>query len=187
MRPTPKFQVATRKRVRTALIATVALVWAGCASGPPAPTSTGMLPARWTPAGGSRESSEEVPFTFDGEGTSTGLLSTTLGRGGEHFRGSYVLLQESTQGHVVTAVYDGWSTPEWDLWEKDPDGQWTAMATSFGDFADFYTGKVVAYLPGSKGHAMRCRFTLNQPEAGFVEGGTGECQTSDGGAVALEF
>ena len=151
---------------------------------PPRPTSTGMLPARWMPAEGP---SQEVPFSFEGEGTSEGLLFTTLGKGGEHFRGRYVLLEQSTQGHLVTEVYDGWSTPEWNVWKKEPDGHWTATATTFGDFANFYTGKVVAYLPGNEGHAMRCRFTLTRPQGGFLAGGTGECQTSDGSTVALQF
>jgi len=62
-----------------------------------------------------------------------------------------------------------------------------AEATTYGDFANFYTGGVVAYLPGSEGHAMRCRFTVNQPSGGFLDGGTGECQTSDGSTLDLNF
>ena len=175
----------TDARSRTSTLAVVLMGILGCAGAGSGPSrETGMLPAHWTAAD---DRSEAVPFSFEAEGSSTGLLFTTLGAGGELFRGSYVLLQESTQGHLVTAVYDGWSTPEWSLWQKQPDGHWTAEATSYGDFAHFYTGKVVAYLPGSEGHAMRCRFTLNRPSGGFLEGGTGECQTSDGSRVDLEF
>lgn len=172
-------------RARRSAVAVMLAGIVGCAgvgSGPA--TETGMLPARWTAADGR---SEEVPFSFDAEGDSSGLLFTTLGAGGEHFRGNYVLLQQSTQGHLVTEVYDGWSTPEWNVWEKEPDGHWTAEAASYGGFAHFYTGRVVAYLPGSLGHAMRCRFTLKQPSGGFLAGGTGECQTSDRSAVDLSF
>ncbi len=172
-------------RTRRWAFAVGVLACVGCAgAGTALPRETGMLPARWTAPDGR---SEEVPFSFDAEGSSTGQLFTTLGRGGEHFRGSYVLLEQSTQGHLVTEVYEGWSTPEWTVWEKEPDGHWTAEATTFGDFASFYTGRVVAYLPGSEGHAMRCRFTLSRPGEGFLAGGRGECQTSDGGAVDLTF
>ena len=143
-----------------------------------------MLPARWTASGGS---SQDVPFSFDARGDGTGLLFATLGPGGEAFRGHYVLLQHATAGGLVTEVQDGWSAPEWTVWEKTPDGQWMAEATSDGDFAHFYTGRVVAYLPGDAGHAMRCRFVLEQPDEGFLAGGKGECQTSDGGRVDLEF
>ena len=87
----------------------------------------------------------------------------------------------------MTGVFDGWSSPEWDLWEQQPGGRWIATATSYGDFAHVYTGKVVAYMPGSEGHAMRCRLTLKRPQTGSVAGGRGECQTSDGSKVALDF
>jgi hypothetical protein len=33
----------------------------------------------------------------------------------------------------------------------------------FGEFARFYTGKVVATLNGNQKHSMRCRFTLTNP------------------------
>jgi hypothetical protein len=174
----------SQTRTQALALASITLLAFGACSGTPETTSSGMLPALWTPPD---ESSREVPFAFEGEGAGTGMLFTTLGRGGEHFRGRYVLLEDSTEGHLVTAVYDGWSAPEWNIWEKEPDGQWTAEATSYGDFADFYTGRVVAYLPGSEGHAMRCRFTLNEPQGGFLKGGKGECQTTRGSRLDLEF
>jgi hypothetical protein len=34
---------------------------------------------------------------------------------------------------------------------------------------------------------MRCRFTVNRPSGGFLDGGTGECQTSDGSTLDLSF
>jgi len=145
---------------------------------------SGMLPARWSTDDGP---SQEVPFSYEVESDDRGLLETTLGKGGEHFRGPYVRVEESTKGEWVTEVYNGWSSPEWEAWHHDADGEWTATAKSFGDFADFYTGKVVATLRGSENHAMRCRFTLTDPEAGWEEGGKGECQVSDGARVDLDF
>jgi len=143
-----------------------------------------MLPARWTPPGGR---SQEVPFSFEAENSKTGMMFTTLGKGGEHFRGFYVRVEQSTKGYLVTEVYNGWSSPEWEVWQHDPDGNWTATAKSFGDFAHFYTGKVVATLNGSEKHSMRCRFTLANPQASLLRGGKGECQVSDGGRVDLDF
>jgi hypothetical protein len=145
---------------------------------------TGMLPARWTAPDGS---SQEVPFSFDAVSSETGGMFTTLGKGGEHFRGLYVRVEQSTQGHLVSEVYDGWSAPEWEVWQKDPDGHWTALATSYGEFAHFYTGKVVATLSGSENHSMRCRFTLANSQSDLLQGGKGECQVSDGGRIDLEF
>lgn len=142
-----------------------------------------MLPARWTDAQGQ---SREVPFSFEARGPG-GEMFTTLGRGGEHFRGPFVHVRASTQGEVITEVYDGWSSPEWEAWQHEPDGDWVATATSFGEFAHFYTGRVVATLQGSEGHAMRCRLTLTNPHADLLESGHGTCQISDGGRLDLEF
>jgi hypothetical protein len=56
-----------------------------------------------------------------------------------------------------------------------------------GEFAAFYTGKVVATLSGGRGHSMRCQLSLNDPEGGLLGGGSGRCQVSDGGSLSLEF
>jgi hypothetical protein len=81
----------------------------------------------------------------------------------------------------------GWSGPEWQLWKHDPDGGWTEEGVSVGEFARFYTGKLVATLQGNRGHTMRCQITLKEPEAGLLAGGSGRCQMTDGGGVKLEF
>jgi len=178
-------EVASIGSLRGALaVALVGLF--GCSGSAQAPEmrDSGMLPARWLTADGR---SQEVPFSFEVESDSQGLLLTTLGDGGEHFRGPYVRVEESTQGEWVTEVYNGWSSPEWETWKHDSDGGWTETAKSFGDFADFYTGKVVGTLHGSENHAMRCRFTLTDPDAGWKQGGKGECQVSDGARVELDF
>ena len=158
----------------------------GCSGSLPTlePRETGMLPAHWIDPDGRREA---VPFSFETANAKTGELLTTLGKGGENFRGPYVRVEQSTKGELITEVYDGWSSPEWEAWHHDADGQWTATAQSFGDFAHFYTGKVVATLSGSENHSMRCRFTLTDPQGGGLHGGTGECQISDGARVALDF
>lgn len=142
-----------------------------------------MLPAHWTAADGK---SEAVPFSFEAENSGQGRMFTTLGRGGEHFEGTYLRVEPATKGHIIfTKIYEGWSGPEWAVWQRDADGRWTE--TSSSDFAHRYTGKVLASLRGSASHAMRCRFTLKDPVAGLLHGGGGECQISDGGHIELEF
>jgi hypothetical protein len=55
-------------------------------------------------------------------------------------------------------------------------------------FRTEYADRIVATLFGTKGNAMRCRFRLFDPPAGFRGGGTGECQISYGnGTVAVQF
>jgi len=160
------------------------LLGCGGLAAPSGSDERGLLPARWTDAEGR---SQEVPFSFEARNTTSGELFTTLGKGGEHFRGPYVLLQDSTKGHLVTEIYDGWSSPEWEDWEQEPDGDWIATAKSYGEFAHFYTGKVVASLTGSEGHVMRCRLSLPRPDLGLLGGGEGSCQTSDRSRIDLEF
>lgn len=144
----------------------------------------GMLAARWIPPDGV---SQEVPFSFESQSDTHGLMFSTLGKGGEHFQGPYVRVEKSTKGHLLVEVFNGWSSPEWEELQHDPDGDWTATATTYGDFANFYTGKVVATLTGSEGHLMRCRFSLTSPDAGLLGGGEGDCQVSDLGSVRLRF
>lgn len=147
---------------------------------------SGVLPAYWTPPQGSRQ---PVPFSFESQGddTAQGTMHTTLGQGGERFEGSYLRIQESTKGELVTAMSVAWSGPEWQLWKHDADGDWTQEGVSVGEFARFYDGKVTATLRGDRGHAMRCQFVLKDPEAGLLQGGTGRCQVTDGGALSLAF
>jgi hypothetical protein len=143
-----------------------------------------MLRATWTALNGA---TQEVPFSFVSESETHGTMFTTLGKGGEHFHGPYVRVEESTKAHMVTVIYDGFSAPEWGVWQHDAEGQWTETSVSYGDFAHFYTGKVVASLSGGGGHAIRCQFVLNEPRAGFLQGGTGHCQISDRGRIDLDF
>ncbi|MDX1385626.1 MAG: hypothetical protein R3190_18380, partial [Thermoanaerobaculia bacterium] len=83
--------------------------------------------------------------------------------------------------------YDGWSSPEWETWTHDSEGHWTPTGVSFGEFARFYTGKVVATLSSRDGISMRCQITLREPQSGLLGGGSGACQISDGGKLSLEF
>lgn len=150
------------------------------------PRERGMLEATWTPKDGLGMT---VPFSYESDRPdhNRGEMFTTLGRGGAHLHGPYTLVEQSTKGHLVTEVYNGFGAPEWATWDHDAQGHWTATNVSFGDFAHFYTGQVVASLRSQSGLAMRCRLQLNRPDRGLLEGGTGHCQLSDGGTVDLSF
>jgi hypothetical protein len=186
----PRCLAAANRRRDDAMRAAFPQCGGTAGAGPDVPGSgsrrarTGMLPARWTPPHGQ---AQEVPFSFVAESESTGTLTTTLGPGGEQFHGPYVRVEKSTQGHLVTAIYDGWSSAEWEMWKHDPDGHWTATGVSFGEFAAFYTGKVVATLRSTNGSSMRCQLALSDPQGGLLSGGSGSCQISDGGSLSLEF
>lgn len=149
----------------------------------PAPIG-GMMTAHWTSLEGQ---SLEVPFRFESMSNEHGVLFTTLGPGGEHFSGPYVLAESSTQGKLVTEVWNGMSSPEWAVWDQDAQGNWHAEATSFGAFAHFYSGKAVASMKGSLGDSMRCQLHLLEPAKGPLAGGTGECQTTLRDHIALSF
>jgi hypothetical protein len=147
---------------------------------------SGMLPARWTPP---RGESQAVPFSFESQGRDTGqgTMHTTLGAGGERFEGDYLRIQKSTKGELVTAMSISWSGPEWELWKHNADGSWTEEGVSVGEFARFYTGKLIATLQGDRGHSMRCQLSLKDAEGGLLAGGKGHCQVTDGGTIDLEF
>lgn len=148
------------------------------------PPERGMMEARWTAPDGH---SEMVPFSYEVLGETHGGLFTTLGKGGEHYTGPWVQVEASTRGAVVTEVWNGMSGPEWTAWQDGPDGSWHAVGISLGDFAELYTGKVVASMDGNEGHRMRCRLQLEDPAQGLVGGGTGRCQTTAGDRIDLAF
>jgi hypothetical protein len=168
----------------TRSLAPIVLGWLVAVAGCQTTQQHGMMEARWAPLDGP---SEMVPFSFDTISGQRGELYTTLGRGGEHYVGPYVLVEQSTQGKLVTEVWNGMSSPEWAVWEHDSEGHWHATGVSYGAFAHFYTGKAVALLKGNRGDMMRCQLHLDEPQRGPLAGGTGRCQTTVGDRVDLSF
>jgi len=111
-------------------------------------------------------------------------MHATLGKGGERFDGKYVRV-ESAPKAVVTTVYSDWSAQTWEVYAWDPVAEGEVF--DYDLFVKRYSGKVLATLFGDRGDAMRCRFTLQDPERGLLQGGVGECQVSDGGKIDIEF
>lgn len=166
-----------------------AFTLAACASTP----QTGIIAARWTPAGGS---TLPVTLSWESQDDTHGVIHATLGPGGEHFRGHYVRVTAQTHVNAVMPIVGGWG-PVWSgyTWGPAVDPWWWgagAMPATYGTeyysgFVRAYTGKVVATLFGNHGHSMRCRFTLNDPGLGLVGGGVGQCQTSNGSTLDAQF
>ncbi|MEE9606094.1 MAG: hypothetical protein V3U03_00035 [Myxococcota bacterium] len=162
----------------------LAAAWGGLLAGCAGSPNRAMVEARWTAPDGR---TENVPFSYESKSVRYGWMFTTLGRGGEHYEGTYVRAVKAATGQLVAEIYQGWSQPEWETWERAPDGLWEATGKSLDQFADFYTGKVVAFLSGRTSGSMRCVLQLNEPLVGLLRGGSGTCQVSDGGRIDLDF
>lgn len=128
--------------------------------------------------------SPRVVFDFKTDRSGNGgSLSTTLPNG-ESFSGKYVQITSTTQQQAVDPFWTGWS-PYWNDWGPFGDG-W-APGRDYPTFRTNYSNKVVATLFGDKGDTMRCRFNLKDPPSGLRGGGTGECQTSKGEQLDVQF
>jgi hypothetical protein len=156
----------------------------GCAG--TAPLQSEMIRAVYAPPEGSTVS---IPFTYESTEVdrSRGEMVTTLGAGGAHLRGPYTRVNESTHDQLVTEIWNGFGLPEWNTWSSDGSGDWMETSAGFGEFAEFYTDKVVAYLQSDEGLKMRCQLKLNDPPQGMLQGGDGRCQLSNGGRVDLAW
>jgi hypothetical protein len=181
----PNRPFPSKVRLRTLLLALLT-TWCcapyllACQAAP----QRGLLEARWTAPDGH---SEMIPFSFEAIDADHGGFFTTLGRGGEHYSGPYVLVRESTKDKLVTEVWNGMSSPEWEVWDEGADDTWHAQGISFGAFAHFYTGRAVASLTGNRGTLMRCQLQLDRPDQGLLAGGTGQCQTTARDRITLSF
>jgi hypothetical protein len=102
---------------------------------------------------------------------------------GTHYDGRYYDVIQTASTDTYAPAWDGWS-PYWSEWEPP----WTSEHLEAWDWPAFvriYTGKVIANLQ-SDDHAkrLRCRFTIQDPRAGLVGGGSGDCQLSTGEEIA---
>lgn len=116
------------------------------------------------------------------DGTMTAVMPD-----GELYKGKFYEITSRTVINVSDPFWDGWA-PGWDDWTWDGYSDWTWGDYPVQDFVTNYSGKVVANLKDpNNGMRMRCRFTLEQPDAGMSGGGSGECQTSDKKVVEAKF
>lgn len=159
----------------------LALLMLACAHG----FRSGIMTGHWTPKGGE---AERVPLSWESHESGHGKIHATLGRGGEHFSGEYVLVHEGASAVMVHSMYRDWNAPAWGTLDWGDEGNYGASeVVDIHGFAHRYSGRVVATLFGDRDHSMRCKFTLVDPDAGMVGGGVGSCQVSDGGQLDVQF
>ena len=170
-------------------IAAMAVFALSCAT-----LQTGILPGKWM-----RGDHPVVPITMGWESRSAshemGDLMVTF-PSGERYHGAFVRITAGVKVDQRMAVYNAWTMEG--VWPVGVSygyygvpGGWGGFAGGiYPDFASFernYTGKIVAGLSSSEGHAIRCKFRVNDPQVGFISGGSGACQVSLGGHILVHF
>ena len=169
---------------RPALIALCAFSLSACASKP----QTGIMAADWTPPAKSDIPAQRVTIAWESDSRTTGQMTFTLGRGGQRYVGSYLLL-ENTESHLeAQPLYDIWDNNGFDaITYTGAPIPWFQPAWGLNTFVKHYNGRVVVGLHGNRGGNARCKFTLADTEAGMPGGGTGECQVDDGSHLSVRF
>jgi hypothetical protein len=170
-----------RMQLRPVFLLLVAAL-AACAS----PPQTGIMAARWTPPADSQIPEQTVTIAWESEQSTNGQMTFTLGRGGERYVGSYILIENTTSELAVQPLYSVWesgSGAAWAVGSRD----WFVPGWSLNSFVRHYNGRVVVGLHGDRGDSARCHFTLADTEAGIPGGGTGACAVSDGGQLTVRF
>ena len=169
---------------RPALIALCAFALSACASKP----QTGIMAADWTPPAKSGIPEQMVTIAWESQTRTTGQMTFTLGRGGQRYVGSYLLI-ENTESHLeAQPLYDIWDNNGFDaITYTGAPIPWFQPAWGLNTFVKHYNGRVVVGLHGNRGGNARCKFTLANTEAGMPGGGTGECQVDDGSHLSVRF
>ena len=155
---------------------------------------TGILPGKWI-----RADHAMVRITMGWESKSAGHevgdLIVTL-PSGERYHGGFVRLVDGVKLEHRMSVYNAWSLAN--AWPMGVGMGYYGLPGSWGgwgpeiypDFASFernYTGEVGGGLSSAEGHAIRCKFRVNDPQEGFLSGGSGACQVSLGGHILINF
>ena len=166
-----------------ALLVLCSLALTVCASSP----QTGNMAADWTPQAGSGIPRQKVTIAWESGTSSTGNMTFTLGRGGQRYIGSYLMI-EKTASHVeVQPFYDIWDTGSFDPWSSARGDRWFEPGWGVSAWVEHYDGHVVVGLHGDRDGNARCYFTLANTEVGIPGGGTGKCQVDDGGYLDVRF
>jgi hypothetical protein len=144
-------------------------------------STTGTAVGELKEPGGGQESVTLV-WKSDASDPDRGRISGSL-PDGTHFAGRYFEVIHTASTDTYAPAWDGWS-PYWSEWAA-PWSSEHVEAYDWPAFVRVYTGKVIANL-SSDDHAkrLRCRFTIQDPRAGLVGGGSGDCQVSTGEEIA---
>lgn len=129
---------------------------------------------------------EHVEFTWASEdGGLSGTMRAVL-PDQRVFEGEFREITRTTHSSSVDGFYGSW----YGGWWYGPGWYWGGAwpyYSSVDNFVVHYTGKVVATLDDHAGTHMRCRFELDDSEAGIGTGGEGECQLSNGDRITAWF
>ena len=154
-----------------------------CASKP----QTGIMAADWTPPKGAAIPEQRVTIAWESRTPTTGNMTFTLGRGGQRYIGSYLLI-ENTSSHIdIRPLYNIWETGSFGAWSVGAANPWFEPGWVMSTWVQHYDGRVVVGLHGNRDGNARCHFTLSNTKIGMPGGGTGECQVDDGSYLDVRF
>jgi len=145
----------------------------GCASG----AVTGSVASR-----GAAATPLSMTWTSGVFGES-GKMSAVL-PDGERFAGKY---QVVTPGLSRGSVEPEWTGDRSSGGAGPVDDNLWGAAKDHPAFVRTYENAAIATLHGDRGTTMLCRFNLLAGGAGMGGGGTGECQTSAGAKIPVQF
>ena len=153
-----------------------------CAS----PLQTGIMSADWTPPADSGIPEQKVTIAWESTAATNGSMTFTLGRGGQRYVGSYLLIEQTSSHVQMQPLYQVWNSGSFGTWSalSDP---WFVPGWTMSVWVRHYDGRVLVGLHGNRGGNARCHFTLSNTEVGIPGGGTGECQVDDGGRLSAHF
>jgi|ETNmetMinimDraft_26_1059896.scaffolds.fasta_scaffold74233_1 hypothetical protein len=155
-----------------------------CATKP----QTGVMAADWTPPEASGIPAQRVIIAWESDSRTTGNMTFTLGRGGQRYVGSYLLLEKTTSHVDIQPLYNIWDSADFGPYTAAAEGfPWFEPVWGISTWVHHYDGRVVVGLHGNRNGSARCRFTLSNTEHGLVGGGKGQCQVDDGGHLDVRF
>lgn len=166
-----------------ALFAPLLIACLACASRPEA----GIMEADWTPPEDSGIAQQRVTIAWESRKPTVGSMTFTLGRGGQRYVGSYLLLEQNRSEVQAEPLYQIWQSASFETWSATGANPWFVPGWDLDVWIQHYDGRVVVGLHGNSGGSARCHFTLADTDVGIPGGGTGECQVSDGGHMAVRF
>jgi hypothetical protein len=144
-------------------------------------STTGTAVGELEQPGSKREEAVTFVWKSDASDPDRGKISGTL-PDGTHYSGRYFEVVKTAEADIYGAAWDGWR-PYWSGWHP---GWYSGPRADFDwpTFVEIYTGRVIANLKSDDQKVqLRCRFAIDNPRAGLIGGGTGDCQLSNGAAI----
>ena len=145
-------------------------------------STTGIIKGFWKKSKNSKSANVALKY-YQNPSATSGNMAVIL-PSGEIFKGRFVQITSTSTSDSVGVGWGAWD-PYWGDWGPYDDPWYSGG--SMTTFRKNYSGKVIATLFDQKNNSMRCRIRLASPSEGLGGGGLGECQTSKGGVLKLQF